>query len=62
MKSFVDSILDLITPDEATRARVVDYFGRDELIYLGPDENVTPAHIEWVVRRARLRGYPMPED
>ncbi|MEE2680799.1 MAG: NAD-glutamate dehydrogenase domain-containing protein [Planctomycetota bacterium] len=60
VKSFVNCILDLITPDEETRSLIVDHYGKPELIYLGPDENITPRHIEWMVRRARLRGYPMP--
>ncbi|MED6306646.1 MAG: NAD-glutamate dehydrogenase domain-containing protein, partial [Planctomycetota bacterium] len=60
VKSFVDCILDLISPDEETRSLVVDHFGSPELIYLGPDENIMPRHIEWMVRRAGLRSYPMP--
>ncbi|MHC4991192.1 MAG: NAD-glutamate dehydrogenase domain-containing protein [Planctomycetota bacterium] len=60
VKGFVDSILDLITPDEETREMVVDRFGQQELLYLGPDENITPELIEWVVDRARRRGYPTP--
>ncbi len=60
VKAFADGLLDLITTNSQTRARVVDRFGRDELIYLGPDENITPEHIEWIVERARRRGYPTP--
>ena len=60
VKSFVNCILDLITPDEETSALVVDHYGRPELIYLGPDENITPRHIEWMVRRAQLRGSMKP--
>jgi glutamate dehydrogenase len=60
VKSFVDCILDLITPEPGTRAHVVDKLGIDEFIYLGPDENVTPDHIEWIVERARRRKYPLP--
>jgi len=60
IKAFVDGILDLITPDAETRARVVDRLGFDELIYLGPDENVTPVHIDWIVSRAQRRGYALP--
>jgi len=60
VKAFVDGVLDLITPDPATRARVVDRLGVDELIYLGPDENITPSHIEWIVDRATRRGYALP--
>jgi glutamate dehydrogenase len=61
VKSFVDSLLDLITDDPATKARIVDRFGTRELIYLGPDENITPAHIEWIVARARVRKYALPD-
>ena len=60
VKAFVNSILDLITEDPETRKQIVDRSGVDELIYLGPDENVTPAHIEWIVARARKRGYSLP--
>ena len=59
VKAFVDGILDLITPDPATRARVVDRLGRDEFIFLGPDENITPMHIEWIVSHAAARKYPL---
>lgn len=58
IKAFIDGLLDLITPDPETRKRVIDYFGERELLYLGPDENITPAHIEWIIRRAHERGYP----
>ncbi len=59
-KAFVDSILDLITPDPATRSLVVDRLGHEELLYFGPDENVTPRLIDWIVDRAEYRGYQMP--
>jgi glutamate dehydrogenase len=60
VKAFVDSILDLITPDAVTRRFVVDRFGHDELLYLGPDENITPEFIDWIVSRAHERGYGLP--
>ena len=31
-----------------------------ELIYLGPDENITPHDINWMAKRAAQRGYKMP--
>ena len=34
--------------------------GTSELIYLGPDENVSIALIEWITRRAAFRGHPLP--
>ncbi|MBC8309950.1 MAG: NAD-glutamate dehydrogenase [Planctomycetes bacterium] len=60
VKAFVNSILDLITPEETTKSQIVDRLNHNELIYLGPDENITPKLIDWVVDRARRRGYPMP--
>jgi len=30
------------------------------LLYLGPDEQVIPPDIDWIVRRAAIRGYPIP--
>jgi glutamate dehydrogenase len=60
VKAFVDGLLDLITPDPAVRKLVIDRLGREEFIYLGPDENITPDHIEWIVERARVRKYGMP--
>ena len=60
VKAFVDALLDLITPEPATRNLVVDRLGQQELLYFGPDENITPDLIEWVVSRAQRRGYPTP--
>ncbi len=60
VKGFVDCLLDLITPDPDTRHHIVDYFHQNELLYLGPDENITPELITWIVNRARRRGYPTP--
>jgi glutamate dehydrogenase len=60
VKAFVNSILDLIVQVPEVKSLVVDRFGKQELIYLGPDENITPNHIEWIVERARKRGYSMP--
>ncbi len=60
VQAFVDSLLDLITPEPSTRARIVDRFGQPEFLYFGPDENISPDMIEWVVERAKQRGYPMP--
>lgn len=60
VKAFVDSLLDLITPDESIRSRVIDRLGEPELLYLGPDENITPGLIDWIVERARQRKYGVP--
>ena len=31
-----------------------------ELLFLGPDENIVPSDIDWLVERATRRGYTMP--
>lgn len=71
VKRMADAMLDLIVPETAdlivTRAR--DHASSDdqqqqllgeELIYLGPDENITPRDLDWIVARAEQRGYAMP--
>ncbi len=60
VKAFSDSILDLVSTDEAVTSRLVDHYGQPELIYLGPDENVVPDDINWMSGRAAVRGYPVP--
>ena len=60
VKGFVDAMLDLVTPDPRTQQFVVDRLGQEELLYLGPDENITPELIDWIVDRAGRRGYPAP--
>ncbi|KAG6946360.1 hypothetical protein JG688_00016093 [Phytophthora aleatoria] len=60
VKAFSDALLDLNTTDEEVKAKMVDYYGKDELIYLGPDENIIPGDIVWMTKRAAYRGYPIP--
>ncbi|CAM2068082.1 Glutamate dehydrogenase [Sulfidibacter corallicola] len=59
----VDSILNLITTDSESAKldhSIIDYFGHEENIYLGPDENCTNDLIEAFVRQAYRRGYKYP--
>ena len=60
VKAFVDSIIDLIVQDSETKKLVVDRFGKKEVLYLGPDEQVIPDDINWVIKRAEKRGYENP--
>ncbi|BDQ33124.1 NAD-glutamate dehydrogenase domain-containing protein [Pseudodesulfovibrio portus] len=64
VKSMVDSFLDLLVIPQGARGfvhpRIVDYLGREEIIFLGPDENITPQHIQWIADRAATRGYKWP--
>lgn len=60
VKAFTDSILDLIVDTEETREKIVDRYGKKEVLYLGPDEQVIPEDINWVIKRAGYRGYGTP--
>ncbi len=56
----VDALLDLVLP-AAQVPEVIGPHGEargDDLIFLGPDENMTPERIVWVASRARERGLP----
>ncbi len=58
LRASVDAILDL-TVSESTK-NMKDFFGKDEVIFLGPDEQVVPSDCDWICHRAGQRGYPMP--
>jgi len=60
VKAMTDSILDLMVETEETRETIVDYFGKREVLYLGPDENVIPEDINWIIKQAARRGYDTP--
>lgn len=60
VKAFTDTILDLVVETDETRSNVVDFLGKKEVLYLGPDEQVTPEDINWIVQRAAKRGYDTP--
>ena len=57
VRAFTESILDLTTASPL----MVDYLGKEELIYLGPDENIIPQDIEWIINRAVQRNYILPQ-
>lgn len=62
VRGAVDSLLDLIVTDSQNRLpeNVIDYYGREEIIYLGPDENITNDMITWIVDHAKAKGYRYP--
>jgi glutamate dehydrogenase len=51
-KKYVDGLLDLMLPNPA----LVDHYGKDIILFLGPDEG-TAELMEWAALRARQRGY-----
>ena len=62
VKRFTDGLLDLLTPDPAVVNQIA--FAADQkpdLLYLGPDENITTTDIDWIVERAEQRGYPLAQ-
>lgn len=56
---FTNAFLDLIVTENrhARDPRVVDYYGDDEPIELGPDENMHDVMVEVIARQAVKRGY-----
>lgn len=60
VKAFTDGLLDLLVTDGRVRSKIVDKLGFEEVLYLGPDENITSDMIEWIVARAARRGYSIP--
>ncbi len=59
-KAMVTGLLDLITVNPKTNALadgIIDYLGKEEIIYLGPDENMTDDLIVWTIEHALHRGY-----
>jgi glutamate dehydrogenase len=59
-RAFTDALLDLIIPSEELHKYCTDYYGKQESLYLGPDENISNELIVWIVQRAQQRGHPMP--
>ncbi len=51
-QKYVDGLLDVILPHKAVK----DYSGKEEILFLGPDEG-TAELMGWASRRARERGY-----
>ena len=55
----LNAFLDIFTTENgiARNPRVVDYYGEDEAIELGPDENMHDAMVEIIARQSVKRGY-----
>lgn len=60
VKAAISGLLDLIVTDPKTGALadgIIDYYDKDEIIYLGPDENLTDDLIVWIIQHALHRKY-----
>eukprot|EP00301_Raphidiophrys_heterophryoidea_P006508 c12622_g2_i2.p1 GENE.c12622_g2_i2~~c12622_g2_i2.p1 ORF type:complete len:1051 (+),score=340.05 c12622_g2_i2:118-3270(+) len=60
VKAFTDSLLDMIVRTPGREQCMVDLLNVPEHLYLGPDEQVLPEDISWIVNRAANRGLPAP--
>lgn len=58
-EKYIDSILDLLLPPESPGIKdpIVDLYGKQEILFLGPDEN-TADLVDWATEHARIRGAP----
>ncbi|KAH6661231.1 NAD-specific glutamate dehydrogenase [Truncatella angustata] len=58
-EKYIDSIIDLLLPAETPGIKnpIVDLYGRQEIIFMGPDEN-TADLVNWATEHARARGAP----
>jgi glutamate dehydrogenase len=61
VKGSINALLDLLVEEdeshESTKNKVVSYYPKSDIIYLGPDENITNDLIVWIPEQARRRGY-----
>lgn len=52
---YIDSLLDLLILNDPTREKIVDFYGKNEMLYMGPDEN-TAGFVDWATLHAKKRG------
>lgn len=58
-EKYIDSILDLLLPPTSPGIKdpIVDLHGKDEILFMGPDEN-TAELVDWATEHAKNRGAP----
>ena len=58
-EKYIDSILDLLLPAQTPGIKnpIVDLYGKEEILFMGPDEN-TADLVDWATQHARARGAP----
>lgn len=62
-KGAVNALLDLLVREEETTepkqrgGKIISYLNEEEILYLGPDENVTNELIVWITEQAARRHY-----
>ena len=58
-EKYIDSIMDLLLPAQTPGIKnpLVDLYGKEEILFMGPDEN-TADLVDWATEHARTRGAP----
>ena len=58
-EKYIDSIMDLLLPATSPGIKdpIVDLYGKEEILFMGPDEN-TADLVDWATEHARTRGAP----
>ncbi|KAG9232161.1 putative NAD+ dependent glutamate dehydrogenase [Amylocarpus encephaloides] len=58
-EKYIDSIMDLLLPAETPGIKnpIVDLYGKQEILFMGPDEN-TADLVDWATEHARKRSAP----
>lgn len=58
-EKYIDSIMDLLLKAETPGIKnpIVDFYGKEEILFMGPDEN-TADLVDWATEHARSRGAP----
>lgn len=59
-RSFIESLLTLVNCDSEGKLRakhIVDYYGKPEYLYLGPDENMHDSMIQWIANYSKKINY-----
>ncbi|KAF2487053.1 Glutamate/Leucine/Phenylalanine/Valine dehydrogenase-domain-containing protein [Neohortaea acidophila] len=58
-EKYIDSIIDLLLPPHSPGIKdpIVDLYGKEEILFMGPDEN-TADLVNWATEHARERGAP----
>ncbi|KAF2711511.1 NAD-specific glutamate dehydrogenase-like protein [Pleomassaria siparia CBS 279.74] len=58
-EKYIDSIMDLLLPPNSPGIKdpIVDLYGKEEILFMGPDEN-TADLVDWATEHARKRGAP----
>ena len=58
-EKYIDSLLDLLLPPTSPGIKdpIVDLYGQEEILFMGPDEN-TADLVDWATEHAQARGAP----